>query len=255
MRPRGLLFIIVACLSASSARADVFDRVLLPVALTAETPGAFGSRWVTQLTARNDNDETVIITPSPGGCAITVCPTREVSPRTTVTPEFEPAFPDPGAFVFVSHAGSSRVAFNLRVQDISREALTWGTEIPVVRESDVHTDGLTLLDIPTDQRFRATLRVYDFDGAVDNLVLVHFFDLNGNVVLAEVPLRLSSPSGVADTLVPGFAQVLSLSDTFPELAGRRLRIEITPLTQGVRYWAFVSVTNNETQHVTTVTPQ
>lgn len=34
-----------------------------------------------------------------------------------------------------------------------------------------------------------------------------------------------------------------------------VRAEIEPLTEGLRYWAFVSVTNNETQHVTTITPQ
>ena len=34
-----------------------------------------------------------------------------------------------------------------------------------------------------------------------------------------------------------------------------LRVEIVPLTAGLRYWAFASVTNNATQHVTTVTPQ
>jgi hypothetical protein len=34
-----------------------------------------------------------------------------------------------------------------------------------------------------------------------------------------------------------------------------VRIEITPLTAGSRYWSFASVTSNETQIVTLVTPQ
>ena len=33
-----------------------------------------------------------------------------------------------------------------------------------------------------------------------------------------------------------------------------LRIEVTPVTPGLRFWTFVSVTNNETQHVTLITP-
>ncbi len=33
-----------------------------------------------------------------------------------------------------------------------------------------------------------------------------------------------------------------------------LRIEITPITPGMKFWAFASVTHNVTQHVTTVLP-
>lgn len=32
-------------------------------------------------------------------------------------------------------------------------------------------------------------------------------------------------------------------------------LEIEPVTPGLRYWAFVTVTNNATSHVTTITPQ
>jgi hypothetical protein len=35
----------------------------------------------------------------------------------------------------------------------------------------------------------------------------------------------------------------------------RARIEIEPTLPDMRVWAFVSITNNETQHVTLVTPQ
>ena len=37
--------------------------------------------------------------------------------------------------------------------------------------------------------------------------------------------------------------------------GTVMGVRVTPLTPGLRIWAFVSVTNNETQHVTTITPQ
>jgi len=41
-----------------------------------------------------------------------------------------------------------------------------------------------------------------------------------------------------------------------EIQGQdRVRIEVAPLTSGLRLWGFVSVTNNQTQHVTTVVPQ
>jgi hypothetical protein len=35
----------------------------------------------------------------------------------------------------------------------------------------------------------------------------------------------------------------------------RLQFEIEPLTMGAKYWAFVSVTNNDTQPIALFTPQ
>lgn len=46
-------------------------------------------------------------------------------------------------------------------------------------------------------------------------------------------------------------QLLHLRLAWPQSA----RIEVQPLTAGSRYWAVVSLTNNETQLVTLVTPQ
>ncbi len=249
-----VLFAALVCFAVIPANSTEFERILLPIAVPYELPGAFGSRWITHVTARNDNDASVIITPSPGGCLITVCPTREVGAKTTVTPEFGPAG-FPGGFIWVSKPGNSRVELNLRVQDVSRQALTWGTEIPVVREGDLRTDTITLLEIPTDSRFRSALRVYDFDGSFNNRVRVRIYELFANETLADTFLTLGMPNGLEDSAIPGIAQIGSLTDAFPGIANRRVRIEITPDTPGLRFWAFVSVTNNETQHVTTITPQ
>jgi hypothetical protein len=35
----------------------------------------------------------------------------------------------------------------------------------------------------------------------------------------------------------------------------RVRLEIEPVTDGLRLWGFVTVVNNETQHATVITPQ
>ena len=50
---------------------------------------------------------------------------------------------------------------------------------------------------------------------------------------------------------PGYAQ-LDLS----YLADRaqEVRVEVAPATEGLRFWAFVSTTNNQTHHVTLTTP-
>jgi hypothetical protein len=46
-----------------------------------------------------------------------------------------------------------------------------------------------------------------------------------------------------------------LTAAFPQLASAQLlRIVLDPVSADLRFWAFVSVTNNETQHVTVITP-
>jgi len=45
---------------------------------------------------------------------------------------------------------------------------------------------------------------------------------------------------------------IALSDLAP-LSGSPVRIEITPLSTESRFWAFASITNNATQHVTAIT--
>ena len=53
----------------------------------------------------------------------------------------------------------------------------------------------------------------------------------------------------------GYAEIANLA-LLPELsAADRIRIEVTPLVTGLRFWSYVSVTNNETQHVTTISPE
>lgn len=45
--------------------------------------------------------------------------------------------------------------------------------------------------------------------------------------------------------------------THPEIAGKGpLRVSISPLAPSIhaRFWSFISVTNNDTQHVTVISP-
>jgi len=122
----------------------------------------------------------------------------------------------------------------------------------VVRENEFLSGALTLVNIPTDSRFRETLRIY---AVSDTATVVH---------LRVVPLRSATPvaeedlplrSGDAFGYVPAYAEI-SLRDRYPQLAnGQPVRLEISAPRPDLLLWAFVSVTNNETQHVTTVTPQ
>ncbi|HKS21831.1 MAG TPA: hypothetical protein VJZ76_03450 [Thermoanaerobaculia bacterium] len=248
------LFCILLLLGAASLHAEL-TKVLVPIALPQEVPGAFGSLWATRLRVRNNGTQPITVAPNPGAtCGSTVCPSFQVAGQTTVSPLVAIAYPYPGAFLYVTPGANA--SFNTRIQDLSRQSLTWGTEIPVVREADVFTDTLTLINIPTDDRFRSALRIYDFDGASKNSVRVRVFADDETTPVADTELVLATPSGINDSNIPGFAQIGSIVDAYPALrSATTTRVEITPVAAGTRIWAFVSVTNNETQHVTTITPQ
>jgi hypothetical protein len=76
--------------------------------------------------------------------------------------------------------------------------------------------------------------------------------------IAEVVLepRGGAPVAPGFSGKPAYAEIADLVEAFPQIAAyERLRIRIEPLTPGMRYWAFVTITDNMTQHVTVVSPQ
>ncbi|MCM2313956.1 MAG: hypothetical protein NDJ92_02225 [Thermoanaerobaculia bacterium] len=276
MKFSAILAVIVALFggcdvgAASAVDPAVFETLLLPV-VNRPTPGAYGSMWESRFSMYNGN--AVALDPNPlvpdffpldSGCQFPSCPPIPVVPAES---RHEPLLfqPDvggpPGILLYAKREFVEKLSFSLGIQDVSRQALTWGTEIPVVRESELFTTTLQLFDVPTDARFRQALRVYDPDGKQQSLVRLDIYSSDdefiATITLAIVPppaAPCNVPTGVA--CFPSTVQVLSLADQFPEIRRYGLvRIAITPLSQGLRFWAFVSVTNNETQHVTTITPQ
>jgi hypothetical protein len=225
--------------------------------------GAYGSVWNTVIAVHNDADEVVTISPIPGALCIDSC--GSIVGKATISP-FLILSPDPGGggFVYVGHPGANgKVNFSLRIQDVSRQAQTWGTSIPVIHERDTFSGRVILLDVPTDPRFRSTLRIYDYDVPADRQIRLRAFELSSKVPLVDIVLVLTPAHNTDGDPVdpnvyppyPGHATVGDLVTAFPQLvAAKELRLELEPVTPGLRFWAFVSVTNNETQHVTTIVP-
>jgi hypothetical protein len=217
-----------------------YEPVLFPVAFNGA--GAFGTLWNTDIQLRNENDYALAIWPLSAfnRCVIFEC-NMLIDPhstRTTVT-----NIPG-GLVVFIPRQAMPKIHFGLLVRDLSRQAEALGTEVPVVREKDFFDRPLELLNVPTDPRFRVTLRVYEL-GPTAGLSLV------------IRPLATDEVLVSTNIFPVGFAQVADLVVTYPQLAGKGpLRITLTPLfPAGPTLWGFVSVTNNETQHVTTISPQ
>ena len=225
----------------------MFERVLVPV--YSFVAGAFGSNWTTEVTMLNASRyafEPYRRSPAPrfGG-------------RAAATLNFGASRPG-GVLFFAPRDVSPAPRFGSLVRDTSRQADDWGTEVRVARESDFRTAELSLLNIPLDARFRQSLRIYDAD-SVDGSVVVNVYAMDGTTPLASKIVQLRSPNPcnryepcASDD--PAFAMV-DLLALFPEAAGQqRVRADIVPVN-GARIWAFVTITNNQTQHVTVITPQ
>lgn len=224
-------------------------ELLVPLSID-EIAGGYGSRWVTRLWVLNSSETPVEI----GGilnCVVLPC-------ITTVTVEPHTAFEfteanrqlpgSPGILIRASQARRQDISVRLRVQDLSRQSLTWGTEIPTVWEGDFLSGEADLLPVPIDTRFRQTLRVYHLGSAAP--FLVNAYSLPDGALVASA--TLSTTEGL-ETLYPASAEI-GLSALLGDLPVGQVRIEVVA-PSGLAFWSFISVTNNETQHVTTITPQ
>jgi hypothetical protein len=259
--PRFLSFLAVALvagvLSAQEPEPTPSERVLLPI-LTPPVHGAFGSEFHTELRIANDSENVVFLLGLDSRRCSPIClPTLfplTLDPNEEVGPEDITLSGSPGRFVFIDADQVSSVAMNLRVHDVTRDGLNYGTEIPIVRESDFKTNRITFVGVPTDARFRNTLRIYG-ESPIDVLVTV------GD--LAPVRVRLTGgftfPGGIdlSDFFKPAYAAFSS----FPTgIAPVRVTVEADPdfvslLPIEVPLWAFITVTNNDTQVISTITPQ
>jgi hypothetical protein len=234
-----------------------WERILLPVA--ASGPGPNAARFETEILITNASDEAAAI----GGAATPCCSGQSPPPLALVPPHTTRTFTDfllpssyTAAFITVPSRMARDVITNVRVHDTSRDASSFGVEIPVVSDLDFAAT-VRLAGIPTDARFRSTLRVYAYDAHNFGPVTLRVRDAADGTLLATVPVALNAAdlhTGAAD-LFPTMAQ-LSLDPIIAPLRDHpRLRIDIADSDAVRPIWAFVSITNNQTQEITLVAPQ
>ncbi|HVT03047.1 MAG TPA: hypothetical protein VHL58_06675, partial [Thermoanaerobaculia bacterium] len=133
-----------------------------------------------------------------------------------------------------------------------------GVDLPIVREDQFFTKASTFLGIPVGATVRSALRVYDPRLQKGSTVRVDVLAEDGRVLATR---RLFPGNNtIAQAQDPTFQQVagydaiLDLRRSFPELDEvARYHLRVTPETPGMEYWAFVSVTDNESQHVLLIT--
>jgi len=226
-----------------------FERVLLPTLTNG--PGAFGSQWMTQARLRNLSGESLrwfSDAARPSGCS-SDCRVGPFSATNLTEFGEHPK----GLVLFVPRPIAEKTFFGLLVRDVSRDATDWGTEIRVIREKDARYGAMLLENVPFDSRYRLTLRVYAIDGGPSS-VLVTAFVPNAAPFTKSIALDAACDTPPCNSRTPAFASA-DLGSLFPSLHGNAT-VSIEPSDGAGRpHWAFVSVTNNESQHVTTISPQ
>ncbi|HYC62767.1 MAG TPA: hypothetical protein VEK79_24715 [Thermoanaerobaculia bacterium] len=213
---------------AAPVNSSVFERVLLPIIYNG--PGAFGSQWVTE-----------------GAIEANIASFEWFH-------DFERAACDDDCLRSQNHASGLMVSVPrqlsehalfapLRVRDVSRMNSSYGAEVPVVREHEFR-DELVFANVPFDPRYRLMLRLYSMTG------VTRYWTLASGTVRTSAQLNGPCTSASCASSLPAFAAV-DLKLAFPHASGTAtVRVE-QPLDPK---WGFITVTNNETQQVTVISP-
>jgi hypothetical protein len=250
---------------------DDYETVLLPLTGTTQRAiaGAFGSQWKTATSLRNDSqysfriavpyEDPGLLGPSPGPFQHVIVPAQSTS-------RLDLALTGP-LVVRVPRPIADQVAFQTRAFDDSRGELNFGTRVPSVRRAEFHRSRITIADVSTAPPFRASLRIYSPDQKPRAF----------HVTLSTQPNIVALPSGqspapppssvitqfTAETAVPFHLAIYEVSkpyavpfaDILLPTLGERFQVSVEPVDDGdAPFYAFVSVTNNSTQHVTLLTP-
>jgi hypothetical protein len=225
----------------------LYEKVLIPIVFNG--PGAHGSNWVTDFAVRSN-------------APFNVTPWRPVLTGGNLPPgspiTFSSGTRPQGVILGIPRDAADQVHFNLLVRDTTRQADDWGTQIPVLRESELKPGPKELLNVPLDPRYRLTLRLYTLGAAPASAkVTMYTMTISGGLLHEQiVPLTSAQPcqpNAPCTSDDPAFAMVGDLPTSFGGLS--RVGIQIDSLDPNVPVWGFLTVTNNETQHVTVISPE
>jgi hypothetical protein len=225
--------------------AAFFEPVVFPALVSGA--GAFGSQWSTDASLFNGNDSPLPVTSQFFTVAcFPICDTRPPA-NSTITIHNNNA-PN-GVLFYAARQFAPKLFFDVLARDLSRQSEALGTEIPVAREKDLYDRPLSILLVPADPKYRVALRVFRTDGTA--AVNVNIYSMADGTRLAGDQLTMSTP-----TPNPMFTSLVigDLVQRFPDIAGKApLRIDVGSASSRAA-WALISITNNETQHVTVLAP-
>jgi hypothetical protein len=261
---RLILLFAVLTSTATAASATEYTTYLIPL-IRRDLPGVNGSLWTTETVFRNRWYRPIpivgplpcVIIGGPGACGIEMPPAL-----TTTALAFTPGNGTDGAFLDVPVTTTDlRPAMTLHVRDLSRSASAFGTEI-YVPKIDEFQPVLDLIEVPTDPRYRATLRVYG-STPVPQTVRIRTFAAHSDIAIREMVVTTVGfiPPPYLDAPYlrrPSYYELDPLTPTV-RASGDRVRVSVDVMGEIVSpppppVWAFITITDNMTQVVSTITP-
>lgn len=256
-----ILILVIAMTTCGFARAaTTYTRFLLPVYADA-IPGANGSRWLTTGWVVNHGTTEAQIIPR-ALCGVVLCTlSGPLHPKEGPLP-IEPMITDARAVLMhVDMAHASDVQIAVRVRDLAKGDSA-GTELPVVPESDFSSSAISLLNVPVKPGYRVALRVYGLPESGDPEVEIRYYRMptsdpfrSTSVVLQTERRRLEVFGFIGGYRLEPSIAFLGNLQARPEIGyEENIWISITPVTPGLRIWAFATVTSNVTQQVTVISP-
>lgn len=243
---------LLTCAVALPLCADEVEQLLLPVAPSV-VMCARNSRYETRLVVYNQNERAVQPRCAEDGCgAIAPKAGREIHGGPNAAP-----IP---SFLFLPKSEADHLRLSLVVESGERDHPENNSfaELPVVRASEFREGLVNVVGVRLDPGYRQTVRIYGLDGTQYGEVMLRVYDLDTGDFLAQWMYHLwplsdeRNEDGLA--LRPSFGMECDMSSVIPS-NGQNVRVELEPLTPGLKFWAFVSVTNNVTQHFYTITPR
>ena len=219
----------------------VFEPILFPVSF--QGPGALGSQWLTENFIYANRSAAYFRDPLP-------CTDCSYAFGLLARQLFNNGNPW-GHVLYAMRGTTETLTLASRIRDTSRQSQTAGTEVPVVRESDFRGQ-LRFLNIPVDPRYRVTLRVWSLGDDSQFLTTVDSSAISETTPAQQQLLRVSKIPGTSMSF--GTMDVTSLltkannNPTNLTVAGASNLI-VTP-----SIWGMLSITNNDTQQVTIISP-
>lgn len=217
-------------------------QVLLPL-VTTWLRGALDTVWYTELWAANTTDEAIIYYFAP--CNVACC-CNELNTLPPQSLNWIQLNSRNGILLCLPSDGS--IQLQNRIHRADEAPGSSGVALPVVRTDEFGSGEANLFGLSLDAENRVTLRLYSLEA--DTWLRVELVGQAGTV-LRTSDIHLSAPETTYDYRSPGFAQ-LSIASVGPE--STPIRIRVRPITEGRRFWAFASVTNNESSQVTIIQP-
>jgi hypothetical protein len=243
--------------ASQQTAAQEFERRLIPITVK-QAQGLFGTLWTTNLFGFNDEDGVLVrglayfgptLAPSPGPW----------NPTPFYTEEYE----TPGTILYVPREHAAKVHIDASVV---QESLAGKDElnIPVVPESEFSDAPSYFLGIMDNKDERTHLRIYSLDlektRATVRVQIMARDALRRWDVRYETTLDLDVVQRLS--LWPEKLPVRPLSaqialDPLLEATGYEgpYIVIVKPETDGLRTWALISETDNESQRIQVVVPQ